>query len=152
MIVAHSHQPCGQRYSDSMKPHRVNLLVLPFWYLLTRVVPDILQKSSKTVVCVCVIINITIQSITTTTPNKLHRSQSEIIGSHTILGLGAILLLPVQNLMSYSCLVTPISYKGDGISHISRLAFKIWCRIDRRQTTDAATETEGSYTVSVRAQ
>ena len=28
--------------------------VLPFWYLLTRVVPDILQKSSKTVVCVCV--------------------------------------------------------------------------------------------------
>jgi len=24
------------------------------WYLLTRVVPDILQKSSKTVVCVCV--------------------------------------------------------------------------------------------------
>ena len=30
------------------------LLVLPFWYLLTRVVPDIFQKSSKTVVCVCV--------------------------------------------------------------------------------------------------
>jgi len=29
-------------------------LVLPFWYLLTRVVPDIFQKSSKTVVCVCV--------------------------------------------------------------------------------------------------
>ena len=29
--------------------------VLPFWYLLTRVVPDIFQKSSKTVVCVCVI-------------------------------------------------------------------------------------------------
>ena len=29
-------------------------MVLPFWYLLTRVVPDIFQKSSKTVVCVCV--------------------------------------------------------------------------------------------------
>ena len=29
-------------------------LVLPFWYLLTRVVPDKFQKSSKTVVCVCV--------------------------------------------------------------------------------------------------
>jgi len=29
-------------------------LVLPFWFLLTRVVPDIFQKSSKTVVCVCV--------------------------------------------------------------------------------------------------
>jgi len=29
-------------------------LVLPFWYLLTRVDPDILQTSSKTVVCVCV--------------------------------------------------------------------------------------------------
>jgi len=28
-------------------------LVLPFWYLLTRVDPDILQTSSKTVVCVC---------------------------------------------------------------------------------------------------
>ena len=29
-------------------------LVLPFWYLLTRVVPDKFQKSSKTIVCVCV--------------------------------------------------------------------------------------------------
>jgi len=28
-------------------------LVLPFWYLLTRVVPDIFQKSSKRL-CVCV--------------------------------------------------------------------------------------------------
>ena len=27
---------------------------LPFWYLLTRVVPDKFQKSSKTTVCVCV--------------------------------------------------------------------------------------------------
>jgi len=32
----------------------LTFLVLPFWYLLTRVVPDIFQKSSKTVVCVCV--------------------------------------------------------------------------------------------------
>ena len=30
----------------------LTFLVLPFWYLLTRVVPDIFQKSSKTVVCV----------------------------------------------------------------------------------------------------
>jgi len=29
-------------------------LVLPFWYLLTRGVPDRFQQSSKTVVCVCV--------------------------------------------------------------------------------------------------
>jgi len=29
-------------------------LVLPFWYLLTRVDPDIFQTSSKMVVCVCV--------------------------------------------------------------------------------------------------
>jgi len=29
-------------------------MVLPFWYPLTRVVPDIFQKSSKTVVCVCI--------------------------------------------------------------------------------------------------
>jgi len=28
----------------------ITFLVLPFWYLLTRVVPDILQKSSKMVV------------------------------------------------------------------------------------------------------
>jgi len=28
--------------------------LLPFWYLLTRVVPDKFQKSSKTIVCVCV--------------------------------------------------------------------------------------------------
>ena len=32
------------------------VLVLPFWYLLTRVDPDIFQTSSKTVVCVCVFI------------------------------------------------------------------------------------------------
>jgi len=32
----------------------LTFLVLPFWYLLTRVVPDIFQKSCKTVVCVCV--------------------------------------------------------------------------------------------------
>jgi len=32
-------------------------LILPFWYRLTRVVPDIFQKSSKTVVCVlCVML------------------------------------------------------------------------------------------------
>jgi len=31
----------------------LTFLVLPFWYLLTRVVPDKFQKSSKTVVCVC---------------------------------------------------------------------------------------------------
>ena len=31
-------------------------LVLPFWYLLTRVVPDKFQKSSKTTVCVLVIL------------------------------------------------------------------------------------------------
>ena len=32
----------------------LTFLVLPFWYLLTRVNPDIFQTSSKTVVCVCV--------------------------------------------------------------------------------------------------
>ena len=30
----------------------IPFLVLPFWYLLTRVVPDKFQKSSKTIVCV----------------------------------------------------------------------------------------------------
>ena len=33
----------------------LTFLVLPFWYLLTRVDPDIFHTSSKTVVCVCVI-------------------------------------------------------------------------------------------------
>ena len=33
----------------------LTFLVLPFWYLLTRVVPDRFQQSSKTVVCVCVL-------------------------------------------------------------------------------------------------
>jgi len=28
-------------------------LVVPFWYLVTQVVPDKIQKSSKTIVCVC---------------------------------------------------------------------------------------------------
>ena len=32
----------------------LTFLVLPFWYLLTWVVLDIFQKSSKMVVCVCV--------------------------------------------------------------------------------------------------
>jgi len=31
----------------------LTFLVLPFWYLLTQVVPDKFQKSRKTVVCVC---------------------------------------------------------------------------------------------------
>jgi len=30
----------------------LTFLVLPFWYLLTRVDPDIFQTSSKTVVCI----------------------------------------------------------------------------------------------------
>ena len=32
----------------------LTFLVLPFWYLLTRVDPDIFQTSSKMVVCVCI--------------------------------------------------------------------------------------------------
>jgi len=31
-------------------------LVLPFWYQLTRVVPDKIQKSHKMFVCVCCIV------------------------------------------------------------------------------------------------
>jgi len=34
----------------------LTFLVLPFWYLLTQVVPDIFRKRSKTFVCVCVCI------------------------------------------------------------------------------------------------
>jgi len=36
----------------------LTVLVLPFWYLLTQVVPDIFQKCSKTVVCVCVVFSV----------------------------------------------------------------------------------------------
>ena len=44
----------------------LTFLVLPFWYLLTRVDPDIFQTSSKTVVrvCVCVKIRATLPWIT----------------------------------------------------------------------------------------
>jgi len=33
-----------------------SFLVLPFWYLLTRVVPDKFQKSSKMVVCLLLLL------------------------------------------------------------------------------------------------
>jgi len=47
--------PWSLTISCSSKSRLVlTFLVLPSWYLLTRVVPDIFQKSSKTVVCVCV--------------------------------------------------------------------------------------------------
>jgi len=73
--VAHKGRPCRRSqgvsiaYSpaDATATHHLLLhsksrlvlpfLVLPFWYLLTRVVPDKFQNSSKTVVCVCVIID-----------------------------------------------------------------------------------------------
>jgi len=50
---------------------------------------------------------------------------------------------------SYSWSATPISYKDDEISRVSR-SFRDLTQA--RQTTDAATETEGSHTtLSVRA-
>jgi len=42
-------------------------------------------------------------------------------------------VLPLQNMTSYSYSATPISYKGDEISRLSRLVFEIWCGTDRRQ-------------------
>jgi len=52
--IAHQ-MPLPLTISCSSKSRLVlTFLVLPFWYLLTEVVPDIFQKSSKTVVCVCV--------------------------------------------------------------------------------------------------
>jgi len=46
----------GKPANDNLytQTHYITFLVLPFWYLLTRVDPDIFQTSSKTVVCVCV--------------------------------------------------------------------------------------------------
>ena len=41
--------PLPLTISCSCKPR----LVLPFWYQLTQVVPDKIQKSRKTIVCVC---------------------------------------------------------------------------------------------------
>jgi len=49
--------------------------------------------------------------------------------------------------MSYSCVVTPISYSGEDISRLSHLV--ILDLMQDRQTTDAATETEGSHTKCV---
>jgi len=68
-------------------------------------------------------------------------------------GLGLLLgylLLLMQNLTSYSCSATPISYKGDGISHLSFLVFKIWFWCGTGRWQNMATETEGFHTVSVR--
>jgi len=46
------HMPLPLTISCSSKSRLVlTFLVLPFWYLFTRVVPYIFQKSSKTVVC-----------------------------------------------------------------------------------------------------
>jgi len=46
--------PLPQTISCSSKSRLVlPFVVLPCWYLLTRVVPDKFQKSSKTIVCVC---------------------------------------------------------------------------------------------------
>ena len=47
----------------------LTFLVLPFWYLLTRVVTDKLQKSSKTVVCVCVCVQMQTCAILVYKPN-----------------------------------------------------------------------------------
>jgi len=42
----------------------------------------------------------------------------------------------VQDLTSYSCLATRISYKDDKILHLSRLVFETWCRTDQKKTDD----------------
>ena len=64
--------------------------------------------------------------------NKLHRltERDSRLAHYFALfwGLGlclSYLALPVQNLTSYSCSVTPISYKGDDILCVSRNVFEI---------------------------
>ena len=54
---------------------------------------------------------------------QLSRSPFWAIG--VLLAFRDIQLLPMQNLTSYSCSLTPISYIGDGISRQSRLIFEI---------------------------
>ena len=49
----------------------LTFLVLPFWYLLTRVDLDIFQTSSKMVVCVCVLTRIV--------PDKFQKSSKAIL-------------------------------------------------------------------------
>jgi len=52
--IAHQ-MPLPLTISCSSKSRLVlPFLVLPFWYLLTRAIEDKFQKSSKTIVCVCV--------------------------------------------------------------------------------------------------
>jgi len=49
-----AHATATHLFCSSKSRLVLTFLVLPFWYLLTRVVPDKFQKSSKTVVCVYV--------------------------------------------------------------------------------------------------
>jgi len=51
----------------------------------------------------------------------------------------------MQTLTSYSCSLTPILYSDDEISRVSRVVSEIYRGTDSRQTTDAATETEGTH-------
>jgi len=80
--------------------------------------------------------------ITAVNDNKLYRLT---VGSQTILHyfgvwgyVWAISPLPVQNLTSYSCSSTPISYVDDEISRVSLVVSEIWRGTDR-QTTDRQT-------------
>jgi len=45
--------------------------------------------------------------------------------THNQDGTANLDLPPMQNLTSYSYLATPSSYKGDEISHVSRIVFEI---------------------------
>jgi len=57
-------------------------LVLPFWYLLTRVVPDMFQKSSKMVVCVCVCVSEWVFHISLIITGRLYSSCLQSIMLH----------------------------------------------------------------------
>ena len=66
---------------------------LPFWCLLSRVVPNKFQKSSKTIVCVCVCVCVCVVSISRLFSQRPNRC---LITSHV--ALGTLLLVDVRTL------------------------------------------------------
>jgi len=96
----------------------LTFLVLPFWYLLTRVVPDLFQKSSKTVVCVGW--------------QNGHLATETLMSLHLLLGSdgwwrkyessGWFSLVGIRLLSFFSALIPLFGWQN------GRLVQKLWCQ------------------------
>ena len=78
-------------------------LVLPFWYLLIRVAPDIFQKSSKTVVCVCVLYKASELVAVKSKADELYSQKAALDDHIATLKVTLTLLLPAvkKHLLSF---------------------------------------------------